>query len=227
MTSSTDTHLVTDYKRASGPRSGAPCLDTSFFGETGGAFRALRTHLVPRAIERNAERRRLAVWSAGAATGEELYSIAMVLESHFPDLAEWDVLLYGSDVSDLALRRARLGEYSAGEVARGVPAPMLEQYFDAQPDGYVVAERLRRRCFFERVDLAEPWPALPVFDIVFCRNVLFAMDDEVRTDVLARLRHRLAPGGYLVLGPDETALGLADGYEVERVGDTAVFRHVA
>lgn len=225
MTLGTEPHTVTGYKRASGPRTALPCPETSFFGDTGGAFRALRTHLVPAAIERNAERRRLAVWSAGAATGEELYSIAMVLEAHFPDLADWDVVLYGSDVSDTALRRARLGEYSAADVARGVPAPMLERYFDEQPDGYVVAERLRRRCFFEHVDLEEAWPALPVFDIVFCRNLLFGLAEESRQDVLARLRRRLAVGGHLVLGPDETALGLADGYAAQRVGDTVVFRH--
>ena len=225
MTLSTEPHVVPDYKRSAGPRSAAPCVETSFFGESGGAFRALRTHLVPSAIERNAQRRRLAVWSAGAATGEELYSVAMLLETHFPDLADWDVLLYGSDVSDRSLRRARLGEYSAAEVARGVPASMLEEFFDAQPDGFVIAERLRRRCFFEQMDLAAEWPALPVFDVVLCRNVLFGLDEPARADVLARLRRRLAPGGYLVLGADETALGLAEGYTAERVGDTVVFRH--
>lgn len=227
MTSSTDQHILTDYKRSSGPRSAVPCTQTSFFGDNGGAFRALRTDLVPRALERNADRRHLAIWSAGAATGEELYSVAMVLEAHFPQLADWDVLLYGSDISDTALRRARLGEYSAADVARGVPAPMLERWFEAQPDGYVIADRLRRRCFFERVDLEQEWPALPVFDIVLCRNVLFALPDPSRLDVLARLRRRLAPGGHLVLGPDETALGMAEGYTPERVGDTVVFRHDA
>lgn len=200
--------------------------ETSFFRDHH-PFAALRSELVPRAMERNAGSRRLSVWSAASSTGQELYSIAMLLDAHFPALSGWDVDLLGTDLCTKVLDRARAGRFSPLEVSRGLPAPMLADYFSRTGDSYVVTERLRSWCRFEHINLAEPWQRLPTFDVVFCRNVLIYFDLPVRQQILARIQRQIAPGGCLVLGASETTLGVVDGYHAARVGDSTVYRVAA
>jgi chemotaxis protein methyltransferase CheR len=222
-------HAVPDYHRAhsgSVPTSVAAATrcGTSFFRD-GAPFDALRTDLIPAAVERNADRRTLSIWSAASSSGEELYSIAMVLEAHFPELADWNVTLYGSDVSPEALKSARAGRFEPNVVDGRVPTDLLDLYFDSEPDGYVIAERLRRRCFFEEMNLTDSWHALPVFDIVFCRNVIGGLDPLTRLDVLAKVQRRLAHGGHLVVGAGEGSYASLAGFTEQYVGQTVVFRN--
>lgn len=197
--------------------------ETSFFRDQS-PFDALRGELIPAAIERNAGARRLSVWSAASSTGQELYSIAMVLDDAFPQLAGWDVTLYGTDLSSEVVAKARSGRYSPLEVNRGLPAAMLVRYFERAGAAYEVDERLRRWCRFEQMNLVDPWPPLPMFDVVFCRNVLIYFEVPVRRMILERIRHTLAPGGCLVLGGSETTVGVVEGYTAVRVGNTVVYR---
>lgn len=197
--------------------------ETSFFRDHH-PFDTLRDQLVPEAMQRNAGVRRLSIWSAASSTGQELYSIAMLLDSTFPELAGWDVRLYGTDLSTEVLDKARSGRFSPLEVNRGLPAQMLVRYFERSGADYVVDERLRRWARFDQMNLAEPWPVLPIFDIVFCRNVLIYFDIPVRQSILERIRRTLAPGGYLVLGASETTVGVVEGYTAVRHGNSVVYR---
>ncbi len=197
--------------------------ETSFFRDQH-PFDALRTDLVPAAMERNRGVRRLSIWSAASSTGQELYSIAMLLDNAFPELASWDVTLMGTDLSTDVVTRARAGRFSPLEVNRGLPASMMVQYFDRAGAEYVVADQLRRWCRFEQMNLVEPWPVLPLFDIVFCRNVLIYFEVPVRRMILERIQRTLTPGGCLVLGGSETTVGVVEGYTAVRVGNTVVYR---
>ena len=198
--------------------------ETSFFRDQH-PFNALRDALVPEAMKRNSATRRLSVWSAASSTGQELYSIAMTLDAHFPELAGWDVRLLGTDLSPSVLNRARAGRFSPLEVNRGLPAHMMVQYFDRVGAEYEIAARLRAWCTFQLLNLAEPWPLLGPFDIVFCRNVLIYFEVPVRRAILDRIRRVLTPGGCLILGGSETTLGVVDGYTADRVGNTVVYRN--
>lgn len=197
--------------------------ETSFFRDQH-PFDALRTHLVPAAVKRNAARRKLAIWSAASSTGQELYSIAMLLDTQFPTLAGWDVRLLGTDLSSDVVAKARAGRYSPLEVNRGLPASLMVQYFDRAGADYAIDEKLRKRCEFQQMNLVAPWPVLPQFDVVFCRNVLIYFEVEVRRMILERIRRVLAPGGFLVLGGSETTVGVAEGFVAARVGSTVVYQ---
>jgi chemotaxis protein methyltransferase CheR len=197
--------------------------ETSFFRDVH-PFESLRQDLIPKIIEKNSGVKRLRIWSAASSTGQELYSIAMMLDTHFPELANWDLTLMGTDLSTEVLTKARSGRFSALEVNRGLPAPMLVRYFTREGAEYVIDERLRSRLKFENMNLADPWPPMPIFDIVMCRNVLIYFELEVRRQILERIRRTLAPGGYLFLGSAETTVGLNEEFTPVRSGGTTVYR---
>ncbi len=197
--------------------------ETSFYRDMH-PFEALRETLVPSVMKANAGVRRLSVWSAASSTGQELYTIAMTLEENFPTLAGWDIRLVGTNLSSDVVARAQAGSCSPLEVNRGLPAALLLKYFERQGRNYVIDSRLRERCRFQELNLAGTWPVLPIFDIVFCRNVLIYFDLAVKRHIPAKVRQRLVPGGFLVLGAAESALGLVDGFVQDRVNNTVVYR---
>jgi len=195
--------------------------ETSFYRDVS-SFEAFRTAVLPELVRRRGRERRLSIWSAASSTGQELYTIAMTMDDAFPELAGWDLTLHGTDLSGEAVDRARAGRFSPLEVNRGLPAQMLVKYFERAGRDYAITPRLRERTTFERMNLAEPWPALPRFDVVFCRNVLIYFDPPVRERILSRIRSVLAPGGYLFLGPGETSASVLDGYTQLRVAGTVI-----
>lgn len=200
--------------------------ETSFFRDHH-PFDALRTTVVPDLMKQKGATRKLRVWSAASSTGQELYSIAMLLDSQFPLLSGWDVTLHGTDLSNEVLAKARAGRYSSLEVNRGLPAPLLVKYFTREGANYVIDESIRKRAKFDRINLADVWPAMPTFDIVFCRNVLIYFELDVRRRILDRIRKNLTPGGYLFLGSSESTVGLVDGFTAVRVDNTVVYRKEA
>jgi chemotaxis protein methyltransferase CheR len=196
--------------------------ETSFFRDHH-PFSVFELEVIPELIARNAANRRLRIWSAGCSTGQELYSLAMILDRNFPELAAWDVTLVGTDLSNEVLARARAGRYSPLEVSRGLPPALQVEYFEQDGASYVLKEDLRSRCRFEQLNLAESWP-VEAFDVVLCRNVLIYFELAVRRAVLDRIRRALTPGGYLYLGTAETTVGLVDGFTAVHYGNVAVYR---
>jgi chemotaxis protein methyltransferase CheR len=197
--------------------------ETSFFRDMR-PFEVLRTTLVPEALRRNEATRQLRIWSAGASTGQELYSVAMLLDQQFPQLAGWTVTLYGTDLSEQVLAKARAARYSALEVNRGLPAALLVTYFSRDGNEYVLDHRIRARCQFEVMNLTSPWRVMPRFDIVFCRNVLIYFDVDAKRTVLERIRAHLSEDGVVLLGAAETTLGVVDDYVAVPMGGTVVYR---
>jgi chemotaxis protein methyltransferase CheR len=180
--------------------------DTSFFRD-GAAFDAFRDQIVPALMRDRMAQRRLRLWCAAAATGQEPYSLAIVLDG-LPQLAGWNVEIVATDASTEAIARASAGVYSHAQVQRGLPVPLLARYFRQDGDSWRVAQALRNRVRFGVFNLLDAFADAEPFDVIFCRNVLIYFDQGTKTDILARLREVLAPGGYLVLGAGETVLGL-------------------
>jgi chemotaxis protein methyltransferase CheR len=179
--------------------------ETSFFRDVH-PFEALRNDVLPPILEARRTQRTLRIWSAAASTGQEAYSIAMILREHFPELAGWNISILGTDLSNDVLDKAREGRYAQIEINRGLPAPMLIKYFDRAGPAWKVKPELRSMCEFKPLNLVAPWSALPRMDIVFLRNVLIYFDVDTKRDVLTKIRRTLAPDGYLFLGAAETTL---------------------
>lgn len=197
--------------------------ETSFFRDRH-PFDAMEQEVIPEIIKKNGVSRRLSIWSAASSTGQELYSLAMLLDTQFPELDGWDLTLMGTDLSNEVLNKARSGRFSTLEVNRGCPALYLAKYFHRDGAEYVFEERLRKRCRFDNLNLAQPWPILPTFDVVFCRNVLIYFELDVRRAILERIRKHIHPGGYLFLGTSETTVGLCEGYTATRLGNAVAYR---
>ncbi|MFA7323880.1 MAG: protein-glutamate O-methyltransferase CheR [Candidatus Nanopelagicales bacterium] len=200
--------------------------ETSFFRDIH-PFDALNETLLPELIRSRQQSKRLAIWSAACSTGQELYSIAMLLDSAVTNLSDWDITLHGTDLSTEVLARARSARYSALEVNRGLRAQYLAKYFTRDGTHYLLAEHLRAWATFDRLNFIEPWPGLPRFDIVLCRNVLIYFELEVRQQIIRRIRDVLAPDGYLILGSAETSVGDVQGFTRLSVGRSTIYRKEA
>jgi chemotaxis protein methyltransferase CheR len=186
--------------------------ETSFFRDVY-PFECLRRLLLPDLLQRRAGERRLTIWSAGCSSGQEPYSVALLLREHFPTLGGWDVRIIGSDLSLEMLERARKGYYSRSEVNRGLPAQLLLKYFRRQGLDWELRDDVRRMVEFRPLNLIEPWPPLPPLDVVFLRNVLIYFEADTRREVLGKVRRVLRPDGSLFLGGAETALNIGDTFE--------------
>jgi chemotaxis protein methyltransferase CheR len=197
--------------------------ETSFFRDDR-PFVDLRETVLPELIRRRAGERKLHLWCAACSTGQEPYSLALLLREHFPELQGWTIRLLASDLSSDALKRARLGWYSALEVGRGVPPEMLARCFRPVDDGWQVIDEVRRMVEFLPLNLIESWPVLPLLDLVLLRNVLIYFDLATKQQVLTRVRAVLRPDGYLMLGGAETTHNIDDEFELVPLGATTVYR---
>ena len=177
--------------------------ETSFFRD-GRPFELLRTELLPRLIEARKTTRRLRFWSAACSTGQEAYSLAMLLREHFPVLAGWDVMIEGTDLNAEVVARAQSGRYQRIEINRGLPARHIVTYFDHAGEDWTVKPELKRMCRFRQANLcAANLPFSESFDLVMLRNVMLYFNQETRKRLLAQVRRLLANDGVLFLGSSE------------------------
>lgn len=188
--------------------------ETSFFRDLK-PFDMLRESILPRLISHRADQRRLRIWSAASSTGQEAYSLAMLLAEHFPLVTGWDLKIVGTDISQYVVKYAQRARYRRLEVNRGLPARMLMKYMVKDGDEWVVRDRIREMCEFHRVNLCAPLPALPQFDLVLLRNVLLYFTRQDRTAVFHEVHRSMAPDGCLVLGNAEQAEDSTNLFEVE------------
>jgi chemotaxis protein methyltransferase CheR len=192
----------------------------------GRPFEAFRHHVLPDLAARG---RRVRLWGAGVATGQEAYSVAMIVAEFVEagrgrGAGEGACSVLATDVSARALAVARAGEYTRPEVARGLSAAQLARHFEPRGERWVAREPVRRLVEFRRANLGQPFAGLGTFDAIFCRNVLIDFDDDTRRRVCAQLRAALADGGWLLLGSAENLFGIADGLEPVRLGDALFYR---
>jgi len=163
-----------------------------------------------------------AIWCGAASTGQEPYSVAMVLATHFPQHA--GAVLLATDLSDDVLARAATGRYSQLDVNRGLPAPMLVRWFTRDGADWQLADAVRSRVTFRQLNLVRPLPPIGRFDVVFLRNVLIYFERDMKRSVLESIATVLRPGGHLLLGASETTFGLTDAFERVTIGRTVCYR---
>jgi len=188
--------------------------ETSFFRDMA-PFNLLRDKLIPQMVKARAEKRRLVFWSAASSTGQEAYSLAMLLLEEFPSLSEWDVRIIGTDISQQVCEYARQGRYRRLEINRGLPVRLLLRYFERDGDEWVVKPEVRKMVSFRRMNLCDPVSTLPLFDIVLLRNVLLYFGPEDRLRVLQEVHARMRGDGALLLGASEQAEDSCELFRVE------------
>jgi chemotaxis protein methyltransferase CheR len=197
--------------------------ETTFFRDVR-MFGMLRHTIVPELVARRAPQRSLNVWSAACSSGQEPYSVAMLLRDHVPALDGWNLKLMATDISREMIARARAGSYSQLEVNRGLPANLLVKYFRQHRAAWEIDPEIRRMVDFRDLNLIQSWPALPLMDVVFMRNVLIYLDADTKKTILSRVARLLAPDGYLILGGAETTTNLAASFESVILGGGMCFR---
>jgi chemotaxis protein methyltransferase CheR len=194
--------------------------ETTFFRDIH-PFDALRDVVIPAVLAANGGRS-LAMWSAAASSGQEAYSMAMLVHEHFPQVP--NVTILGTDLCEDVLARARSGNFPQLEVNRGLPARLLVKHFERNGHHWQLSDTIRRRVTFRQLNLARTFVAMPAMDIVFLRNVLIYFDAQAKTEVLQRVAQVLRPGGYLFLGGAETTYGISDRFERVQIGKTMCYQ---
>jgi chemotaxis protein methyltransferase CheR len=199
--------------------------ETSFFRDIH-PFEALRSKILPTLFSARAQEKALHIWCAACSTGQEPYSVAILLRENFAAQADWRFSILATDISNGVLSRARQGRYTQLEVNRGLPAHLLLKYFEKQGGEWQIGASIRRMVQFKTLNLAQPWPYLPPADIVFMRNVLIYFLTDTKTEILERVRTVLRPDGFLFLGGAETTLSLSSSFERVPVNRATSYRMI-
>jgi chemotaxis protein methyltransferase CheR len=196
--------------------------ETSFFRDSR-PFELLKTMILPELIERRRLQRTLRFWSAACSSGQEAYSIAMLLRESFPELSGWKIRIEGTDLASEMVQKAQQGRYHRIEINRGLPARNVVRYFDHTGEDWFVKPELRELCNFRVANLCQALPFHEPFDMIFLRNVMLYFSDDTRRSLLRGVHRMLSPDGYLFLGSSEqpVELGL---WNTVLVGGTCHYR---
>lgn len=186
--------------------------ETSFFRDKN-PFDALQRHVLPAVLAARTTERRLSLWCGAASSGQEPYTLAMLVREAVQARPGFTASVLATDINQEMLDRTKAGVYSQLEVNRGLPITMLVKHFDKSGTQWQVKPELRTMVQTRLLNLATPFPVLPKFDVVFLRNVLIYFDAATKRAVLQRVRQVMRPDGYLFLGGAETTLGIDDAFE--------------
>jgi chemotaxis protein methyltransferase CheR len=188
----------------------AMTTNESFFFRDIKPFDQFKTLVLPHLLKKRAATKSIRIWSAACSSGQEPYSLAMILNEHRLQLAGWKVEIVATDLSTEILDKARAGQYSQFEVQRGLPIQLLVKYFKQEGDRWQVDAAIRSMVAYRPFNLLDDLASLGRFDVIFCRNVLIYFDQPTKAKVLDAMSRQLAPDGHLYLGGAETVLGITD-----------------
>lgn len=188
---------------------------------------AFMKHIVPTVMEANKGSRTLRIWSAACSSGDEPYTLALMLSEHAP-LVNWNIEILGTDISEPILKMARAGVYTA-HALRHVPSHLKTRHFTAQRDNFVISGTMKSRVKFMNLNLYDR-PRLKLvrgIDVVFCRNCLIYFDDKAKHQIVTDLAGALKPKGFLVIGFSESLTKMTDVFQAQHVGRTVVYQKLS
>jgi len=188
----------------------AMTINESFFFRDKIPFDRFRDTVLPALLTARARTKRFRIWCAAASTGQEPYSLAMMLKSMQEKFSDWRIEILATDISNEVLEKARTGIYSQFEVQRGLPIQMLMQHFEQVGEQWRLSEAIRKMVQFRQLNLLADFASLGTFDVVFCRNVLIYFDQATKVGVLERIYRQVARDGFFLMGAAETVVGLTD-----------------
>lgn len=180
--------------------------------------------VLPLIVKEKKIKKRLKVWSAACATGEEPYTLSIILREMLDDYDEWDIQIIATDINTEVLKFAKIGLYESRAV-KDVPPEYLEKYFTKRHDRYLININIRRPVTFRQFNLVleEDMKSISGCDVIFCRNCLIYFDDESRKNVLSHFYESLNPGGLVFLGHSESVGRISSAYKVQKMGNTIVY----
>jgi len=190
----------------------AMTTNETFFFRDKIPFDNFKDTVIPELIKARAGRRTLRIWCAAASTGQEPYSLAVLLRDMDAALSGWRVEIVATDLSQEVLEKSKSGIYSQFEVQRGLPIQLLVKYFDQVGEMWQIKPDVRSMVQFRQLNLLKDFSHLGKFDVIFCRNVLIYFDQQTKIDVFNRLLKANEPDGCLFLGAAETVVGLTNAY---------------
>jgi chemotaxis protein methyltransferase CheR len=192
----------------------AMTTNESFFFRDKTPFENFTSVMLPKFLATRAPGKPIRIWCAAASTGQEPYSLAILIKENAAKLAGWRIEIVGTDLSQEVLDRAASGIYTQFEVQRGLSIQHLMKHFAKVGDGWQISADIRAMVQFRQLNLLNPFHHLGAFDIIFCRNVLIYFDAPTKSEVMMRLAKVLAADGFLVLGGAETVVGLTDAFRL-------------
>jgi len=210
--------------------------ETAFFRDRH-PFEVFYRHILPD-LAKTAQTRRtgaeirkgpkVRVWSAGASTGQEPYSIAILIDEYVSanrslGICREDFDIMASDISTVVLAKAIAGRYTESEVSRGLSEDRVKKYFHADGRFRIIDERIRKMVVFRQINLAKPFASVGGFDVIFCRNVLIYFDDISRKQLVDQFYVSLNPNGYIFLGSSESVGRISTAFKLKRMGDYLVY----
>jgi len=191
----------------------AMTTNESFFFRDNTPFDLFKDTVLPELLVSRAQTKRVRIWCAAASTGQEPYSLGIILKEMQDKLAGWNFEIIGTDISQQVLDKAKAGIYSQFEVQRGMPIKLLMKYFTQAGEMWQISEEIRNMVTYRPFNLLSNLSSLGTFDVIFCRNVLIYFDQETKSQVLERMRNQITNDGTLFLGSAETVLGLTDKFK--------------
>lgn len=204
----------------------AMMTNESFFFRDGKPFDQFRQLILPALLQSRAAKKSFRIWCAAASTGQEPYTLAMILKEEAAKLAGWRVDIVGTDISHEALERAKAGIYTQFEVQRGLPITLLVKYFKQQGDKWGIAPEIRSAVQYRSFNLLSEFASLGAFDVIFCRNVLIYFDQKTKGQILDRMAKLMPADGVLYLGGAETVLGVTERFQ-PMPGQRGIYQVVA
>jgi chemotaxis protein methyltransferase CheR len=191
----------------------AMTINESYFFRDNTPFDTFRKHTLPALVQARGNTRQLRIWSAASSTGQEPYSLAMILKEEAAKLTGWRIDILGTDLSPTVLEKAKVGLYSQFEVQRGLPIQMLVKYFQQVNEMWQIDSSIRAMVRFREANLLENIRSLGNFDVVFCRNVLIYFDQATKGKILGEIAQMMPEDGVLFLGGAETVIGVTDRFK--------------
>ncbi len=188
----------------------------TFFFRDNSPFELLKYKILPDTFDRLEEEHRkdLKIWSAACSTGQEVYSIAIILKELLGNnIRQWNIKLLGTDISDAAITQASYGRYNHTEISRGLSPALLQKYFIQEGKYWRVKDEIRAMATFRRQNLFDPFLGMPRFDIILCRNVMIYFSIEDRRKLFNKIANQLVPKGILIIGATESLMGITDRFE--------------
>lgn len=197
--------------------------ETSFFRDRH-PFETLRTGVLPELLKKRQQQKKLEIWCAACSSGQEPYSLAMLILDKFSQIKDWNIKIIASDISEEMLERSREGVYSQFEISRGLPGYYVPKFFQRFGSKWEVKQELKEMMEFKQINLNSSLTGIPPVDILFIRNVLIYFDENTKQSILKKIKGLLKPDGYLFLGSGEHMSGLEDLFEQTEYSTSSCFR---
>ena len=206
-------HLPTGGEDLQREVTEAMTTNESFFFRDIKPFDQFKALVLPQLLHSRASKKSFRIWSAACSSGQEAYSLAMILKEESAKLAGWKIEIVGTDISKEMLEKAKAGVYSQFEVQRGLPVQLMVKYFKKNNETWQIDQAIRQMVQFKEYNLLTDLKPLGQFDVVFCRNVLIYFDQPTKTKVLDNISKIVPDDGILYLGGAETVLGISDKFK--------------